>query len=177
MEKPKRHYTILLLSIPLLTTIIIISCVGLFIPDFYAQETFHWQLQTKGQDIIDLFVIAPVLLISSISAYRGNKISLLIWAGTNLYLVYTFIIFGFDIHFNSLFLLYCLSLGLSVYSFVFFIYIIGSQKIDLNIKNNSILRITSIFFMVTALLFTGLWLSQIISWITGDTLPQTLQEI
>jgi len=37
--------------------------VGLFIPDTYAKETANWQAQALAQDIFDLFLITPLLLI------------------------------------------------------------------------------------------------------------------
>src|SRR5688572_782411 len=109
-----------LLTIPLFAGVVVSSLMGLYTPSFYNQETVNWEIQCRGQDIVDLFIVAPVLLISALLAARGIKIAFLVWAGTNLYLAYTFLIFSFAVHFNNLFLIYCLNLGLAVYSLLFF---------------------------------------------------------
>jgi hypothetical protein len=53
------------LSLPLALFVIIVSYAGLLIPDAYAKETTNWQAQTLAQDIFDLFLITPLLLITS----------------------------------------------------------------------------------------------------------------
>src|SRR5450631_1289659 len=106
----------IILTMLLTAFTVIASCVGLFTPSFYSTETLNWQAQSVSQDFIDLVLIAPCLLITSILARRNNKIAILIWGGVLLYLTYTFVIYCFDIHFNKLFILYCFCLGLSFYS-------------------------------------------------------------
>ncbi|MGD1008258.1 MAG: hypothetical protein ABR980_13630 [Ignavibacteriaceae bacterium] len=38
----------------------------------YARETFSWYVQTTGQEIVDLFLIVPLVLVTSILAYKQN---------------------------------------------------------------------------------------------------------
>ena len=66
----KKDTALLYLSLPASLLIGIVSCVGLFSPDFYNLETLNWQAQSIGQDIVDLFLVMPVLLISACLAYR-----------------------------------------------------------------------------------------------------------
>jgi len=77
-------------------------------------------MQTFEQNIIDLLFVAPSLIISGVFAARKNRNAFRIWSGVVLYLTYTFTIYCFDVHFNKLFLVYCLGLGFSFYSLVFF---------------------------------------------------------
>src|SRR6266508_6428814 len=113
---------ILVLSVPLALLITAVSCIGIFTKDFYIKETFNWQAQCIGQYMVDIFVIAPALLLTAILAYKENRIAAFLWAGTILYILYTFIIYCFDIHFNQLFIIYCFILGLSFYSIFWFLY-------------------------------------------------------
>ena len=169
-------YPILLLSIPLLAGIILSSSIGFFADDFYAAETLNWQIQSRGQDMIDLFVVAPVLAISAVLAYQGNKNALLIWAGANLYLVYTFAIFCFAVHFNTLFLVYCMNLGLSFYSMLYFIRrMVKMEKTGPG--SSAFIKIISVYFLVISILFLGLWISEISSWMKELPMPGTLKEI
>ena len=110
---------ILTSSVILSLLVIAVSLTGLLYPGFYAQETANWQAQTYGQDLIDLVLVVPTLLIAAALLFRGNKNALLVWGGAIIYLLYTFVIYCFSVHFNRLFLLYCFTLGLSFYSFLY----------------------------------------------------------
>ncbi len=175
--KSNHHYPVLLLSIPLLAGIILSSSIGFFTPDFYSLETLNWQIQARGQDMVDLFVVAPVLAISACMAYKGNKTGLLIWAGSNLYIVYTFVIFCFAVHFNSFFLLYCMNLGLSFYSILYFIKRMAKMDGPESISHAGLKKITAVYFLIIAILFLGLWISEISSWMRELPRPKMLEEI
>jgi len=171
-----RNRTILLLSLPLAALIIIVSCVGLLTPGFYSKETSNWQTQSTWQDKIDLFLVLPCLLITSILAYRNNKAATSIWGGVVLYLTYTFVLYCFDIHFNKLFVAYCLCLGLSFYSFIYFLFTKHAETGNRNIENKSLNRIIGIYFIVVSVIFYFLWLAEIIPSIINNTQPQSLIE-
>ena len=120
--RTNHHNTIILaLSFPLAILVIVASYSGLCIPDTYSQETVNWTVQAIGQDTINLFLITPFLMITSWLASKKNRIALLLWSGGIFYLIYTFVIYCFAVHFNQMFLVYCLILGLSFYSFLYFL--------------------------------------------------------
>lgn len=168
---------VLFLSLPLAILIIITSSIGIFTPDFYSKETFNWQVQSRGQDIVDLFLIVPLLLITSGLAFRNNRIALLIWGGVTLYLTYTFIIFCFNVHFNKLFYLYCLELGLSFYSFMFFLFICPKNEFSGQFKKSFIINLTGIYFLIISGIFYFLWLSEIFPAILSNNIPLSLTEV
>ena len=173
-EVPNRP--ILLLSLPLVALTIVVSCVGLFTPDFYSAETLNWQAQSTGQDMIDLLLIAPCLLISSVFASRNIRTATLIWGGIALYLTYTFALYCFDIHFNKLFVLYCLCLGLSFYSLVYFLLTNYKEDLSRHFGNKSINRFIGIYFLVTAVMFYFLWISEIVPSIIQKTIPKSVSD-
>lgn len=176
----KNHDKIfLMLSIPLAVLVIITSIIGIFTPDFYSKASLNWQVQSIGQDIIDLFLIVPCLLITSIFTSRGKKSAEILWGGTVLYLTYTFVIFCFDIHFNNLFILYCIELGLSFYSSIYFLFKakVSDEEVPEKLKNSYIRKFTGIYFLIISGVFSLLWLSEIIPAIIGNTTPQSLIEI
>src|SRR6185503_15533855 len=86
---------ILIISLVLAGLVIIVSLAGILIPNFYSVETPDWQAQSIGQDIVDLFVIVPCLIITSVFAYRNNRKAMLVWGGVLCYLIYTFIFYCF----------------------------------------------------------------------------------
>jgi len=119
--KAEKDNIILFLSLPLAALTAIVSYAGIFIDSTYSSETASYAAQGIGQDIANLFVVAPLLVISAFYASRKNKSALLIWGGALFYLTYSYTIYSFGLHFNHLFLIYCIILGLSFYAFTYFI--------------------------------------------------------
>lgn len=152
------------------------SLIGIYTADFYARESENWQLQALGQDVIDLLLIVPFLTVSAVFTYFNRKIGLSLWCGALLYLIYTFTIYAFSIHFNSLFILYCLILGISFYAFLFIVYKQAKERIPWVITSTRLTNTIAVYFLLIAVVFYALWLSDIISAIGQGVLPQSLQE-
>jgi hypothetical protein len=168
--------TILVLSICLAVLIAIASYTGITTPGFYANETANWQVQSLGQDIADLWMITPVLLLSAVWVYRQNHYAALIWGGIMLYIMYTFVIYCFDVHFNQLFLLYCIILGITFYTLLYFLYSQIKQPVLTSLRSPAILKITGIYLIIIAVLFYVLWLSDIVPSLLSHTAPASLAE-
>lgn len=169
MQKTTDFILDFVLSISIATT----ACIGLLQPDFYNLETPNWQTQTTGQDLVNLLLIVPCLLIASWLTLKRNSWAIMIKPGILLYITYTFTIYCFEIHFNSLFLLYCLILGLSFYRLVFFISS-NSNKIEINGSKTIATKITAFYFLIIAISFYALWLSEIIQASIEGKLPKSL---
>jgi hypothetical protein len=156
--------------------IVICSCIGLFTPGFYLHETVNWQLQSLTQDAIDLFLIAPLLLVTSWLANRNKQSAAILRAGVILYILYTFTIYCFDVHFNNLFILYCFILGLSFYSFLHFLFTQGNELVAQRFKHKSVLEITAFYLLIVSCVFYFQWLSEIIPAIIAGTIPKSLAD-
>lgn len=176
MRNNKQNNTILALSLPLAILLIFASSIGLFTPNFYSQETANWMAQSIGQDMIDLFLVAPFLVIISVLASKRNKIALLLWGGANLYLVYTFVVYCFDVPFNRLFLVYCFILGLSFYSFLCFVFWKINEPLPEHVYGKAPVKTVAIYFLVIPVVFSFLWLSEIIPSIIANQPPKSLAE-
>ena len=177
MQKETANNVIPFLSWPLAVILIFTSYTGLYTHNFYFHETPNWQLQSIGQDMIDLYVIVPVLVLSSWFAWRRNTKGILVWAGTNLHLIYTFCIFCFDVHFNQLFIFYCFNLGLSFYSMMYFIHLQKKESLRISLPGNLLIRITGIYFILISVIFYTLWLSEIVPAVVNNTIPESLTEV
>ncbi|MES2374251.1 MAG: hypothetical protein V4557_16860 [Bacteroidota bacterium] len=168
---------ILTLSSLLTALMIVVSVVAMCTENFYHFESANWQVQSMGQDMINLFLIVPCLLVTAFLFRRGSKNAGLVLCGTLLYIAYTFTIYCFDIHFNRLFLLYCMCLGLSLYSTGYVIYIQCYVNISpIALPQKSVLRIIGIYFIFIATSFYFLWLSEIIPATIHGRLPKSLLE-
>jgi hypothetical protein len=100
----------------------------------------------------------------------------MIWGGVVLYLTYTFVIYCFNIHFNKLFVLYCVCLGLSFYSLMYFLFIHLKEKSNEYFENTPVVRFIGIYFLIISVLFYFLWMSEIVPAITKSTIPKSVVE-
>jgi len=176
MLKKKHDTIILLLSVPLAILTAIASYAGIFVESTYARESTLYASQGIGQDIVNLFIVVPILLISSFYASRKSKPGLLVWSGAIFYLAYSYTIYSFGLHFNQLFILYCAILGLSFYSFVYFI--LSAHKVNTAelFSDKISTRSTGVFLIVIAVLFYFIWLSELIPSINQNVTPKSVIE-
>lgn len=176
MGDAKNRTIILWLSVPLAALVMITSITGLTTTGFYSAETLNWQAQSIGQDMVDLFLITPALLVSSYYAYRRHNGALLVWAGIIAFLVYTFTIYCFAVHFNKLFIVYCLSLGLSFYAMAWFLLTILKNDLPAVFFKEVPYRLTAVYLMIIGVVFYVLWLAEIIPAIVNDEVPPSIKE-
>lgn len=151
------------------------SWYGLFSPDAYTNNTDDWATQAMGQDLINILIL-PFYLYSVLFINRKRNSFPLVWVGITCYFIYTFLIYSFDIDFNRMFLLYTSILGLTVYSLLFLFY---SNKNKFHILPSSPFseQLTGGYFIFTALLFCGLWLSEILPANVLNTTPDSLENL
>jgi len=149
------------------------SVHGIGTPDLYKKETIHWQAQSIGQDYFDLIVIPVVLLAASVGCIQRKTWALSVQAGVFLYLVYTFAIYCFSVHFNQLFILYCLVLGTSFFGFLFALRLLIAQLSPADIVTK-LEKFTGYYFMTIAIAFYPLWISEVIPANANNTIPQAL---
>jgi hypothetical protein len=175
-KKMNTNRNSLMLSLPLAALIIFTSVCGLLVKGFYTNETLNWQLQSMMQDFINLVIVAPLLILTAILVFRGNKIALQLWSGVNLYIVYTFVIYCFDLHFNYLFVAYCFILGLSFYSLLYFLFSYTRLQQTGTFFEKRIVKTIAVYFLVISLIFYCIWLWENIVSILNHTIPLTLIE-
>jgi len=157
----KHRKIIYLLSLLLAVLLIIANGTGIMMPEvMYAKENSNWFAQSVGQDIADLVLVFPTLVITANLIYRNSRRALLVWAGVMVYLIYTFLIYCFAIHFNQLFIVYCFILGLTFYLFTWFVlsHTQISDWFDGKIPRKTI----AVYMIGVASAFYILWLMQII---------------
>jgi len=165
---------ILFFTVPVVILMVITSCFGILHSATYAKETSAWYAQTIGQDFSNLFVVAPLLFFSSFFASKGSRVGILIWLGAMITNIYSFVIYCFALHFNSLFLFYCVILGLSIYSVLYFFY----RNIKVSFKSwfGKLVPVKSvgIFLIMIALVFAMVWLSDALPAILTDKTPESI---
>jgi hypothetical protein len=167
--------TSLWLSVLVAILVLIASSTGLFIKSIYARETISWAIQAVGQDSANL-VAAAALFIAAYFVNKGSVKAFLVWIGVLISLMYSYVIYAFDVHFNSLFLVYVAILGLSFYALLSSMIRIHLDGLQLYFSANTKAKLVSVFLLLVALLFSFLWLSEDIPALLTGKIPQALTE-
>jgi hypothetical protein len=149
------------------------SASGIFLKSIYVRETLSWAVQGIGQDIVNL-VAAVVLFIAAYFVNKGSVKAFLVWSGVLLYLIYAYIIYAFDVHFNSLFLVYVAIVGLSFYALVVFVIHMHLDSLQAYFSANTPARLVSAFLLVLGIVFYLLWLREEIPALVTRTIPPSV---
>lgn len=129
MTDERTHNPMLWSTIAIAFLVALTAIGGLFWPAVYARETAYSRAGGQASDIVDLFLVVPVLLVSGIMGYRGSIAARLVWLGTLGYLLYNFVIYAFGVRFNPLFLVYCTTLSLCLYVAIFSVRFIPLEQL------------------------------------------------
>lgn len=138
------------------------SVVGLVRPaTIYGRETTVLADTATAQDLVNLLIVAPLLVILGWRAHRGHLPAYLLWVGCLAFTAYNYAIFSFSVHFGPLFLLWVAVLGLSTFALIG-----GLSTVDLAVIKESFadrpVRWPAIIVIAIAALFTLLWLREIV---------------
>ena len=155
--------------------VLLASGAGLLLTSTYARETTSYALQSVGQDIANLLAVAALGL-SAYFARQGSVKAFLLWMGVLLTLIYSYVIYAFALHFNSLFLVYVAILGLSFYTLVGSLIHMPLDRLQGAFAVMSKARVVSVFFVVVILLFSLQWLSEDIQALLSGKIPQSVME-
>lgn len=167
--------TPLWLSVLVACLVLIASSAGLLLKSLYARETMSWAIQTFGQDIANV-VAAIVLLIAVYFVSKGSVKAFLIWVGVLITLMYPYVIYAFDIHFNSLFLVYVAIVGLSFYTLLGSVTRLHLDSLQPYFAAITKAKLVSVFLLLVAVLFSLQWLSEDIPALLAGKMPQSVME-
>lgn len=164
-----------ILTILLALSLALVSIGGAFFPGTYERDSASLAAQGVGQDLVDLVLAVPLLLISFYYASRGSRVGTLIYGGTLFYIAYSFIIYCFGIHFNRLFLLYCATLSLSLFSFLILMSDLRQLRVEDWFEGVPV-RLISVYLLLVALVFYALWLKSIVPAILQNGVPDDVSD-
>lgn len=153
------------------------SAAGIYRPDVDANETASWAAQGVGQDIVNLFVVSPALLASAYFVARGSVRALLVWLGLLIYVIYSYLLYSFFVHFNRLFLVYVSVLGLAFWAFVGAASSLSFDRLSSVFDRERKYPGQVLYLLVSGLLFAALWLSDIVPALASGSTPCDLTEV
>jgi hypothetical protein len=152
------------------------SAAGIFLKSVYGQETASWAAQGTGQDIVNLAVAVPALLLSAWFVRKGSVRALLIWLGALIYVIYSYLMYAFSVHFGPVFPVYVAALGLAFYAL--FGSLLCMDRAGLAGVFPPAVRVkpAAAYLMFTGIAFSGLWLSDIIRALAAGSPPAGVAE-
>jgi hypothetical protein len=149
---------------------------GVFLAGTYAKETSAWAAQGMGQDMVNLIFVIPLLLVSAFFASRGWKVFSLVLAGLFLHSIYSYLLYGFCVHFNRLFFFYCAALGLSFYGLILLAAELPADRVQYWFNPAIPTLLPSAYFMVLTGVFYLLWLAEDVPAVATGSVPRSLLE-
>ena len=137
----------------------------------YWFDTVSTAAQMQGNDLITLVVGLPLLVISTLLAFRGSLRGRLLLTGTLGFFLYTYMSMSMLTAYNDLFLVYVVLFGLSLYAFI--LSMLSFDLSDLPAHFTDKLPrgwIAALMFTVGAFL-TLAWLGRIVPPLLNGTTP------
>lgn len=141
----------------------------------YGREVTVFVQQAVAQDVVDLVVVGPALLVLAAGVLRGSDRAWLLWLGALAFTVYNYVIYAFTIHVGRLSLLWMAVLGLSVAALG-----AGLHRLDpaaLAWSDRVPRRTVGLFLVVVGVLFALLWLSELLPAVVRGTVPSSAREL
>lgn len=174
-SSPRLYPTIWLrLSIAAALLAFVGSLGGLLLPSIYSQLTPAFLSQAFAQDLANLFLVSPVMLLSAVLALKGSLRAYLLWLGFVVFTVYNYVIYTFSVPFGSLFILWIAVLGLSTYALIGGIASADHAQIQSNFTSATRARVVAWVLLVAAVVFAVLWLSEDVPALLAGTAPASL---
>jgi hypothetical protein len=172
-----RHLkTITILSALLAVSLAAVSFSGAFIPRAYEREVPSMAAQGVGQDIVDLFLVVPLLLLSLVFIRKKSRVAVFVFGGTVFYVLYSFVVYAFGVHFNNMFILYCATLGLSFYLFILIMHEAGRMEVEGWFGPGLPSRFIGGYLILVAVMFYLLWLKDTLPAVLGGSVPSSVSD-
>jgi hypothetical protein len=176
MKNVARTTIWLWLTMPIAILLWIAAGSELLFDGLFPSDTPYFVAQAIGQDVVTLAVALPALAISAILVSRGSERARLVWLGALVYVLYTYVIYAFQLHFNSLFLVYVALLGCSLYALIGGLATTDLAEIKARFTERTPVKAASILLAVVAILFYFAWLSELVPALVAGGVPQSVTQ-
>lgn len=153
------------------------SIISLSVKSIYAGLTPAFLPQALAQDIANLAIVSPMWLILAVLALRGSLRAYLLWLGVLTFTVYNYVIYTFSIPFGPLYLLWVAVFGLCIYSLIGGVTAIDHKVVESTFASRRAIQVAAWFLIITAVLFSFLWLSEDIPALLSNTRPQSVVDM
>lgn len=153
------------------------SVTSLAVRSIYAGLTAVFLPQAIAQDIVNLAVAAPALLVLTALSSRGSLRAYLLWLGVLTYTVYNYVIYTFSIPFGPLFLPWVGVLGLCLFALIGGVLVIDHDRVAVSFTGRRAVVVVAWALIVVAALFCLLWLSEDVPALLAGGVPRSVRDM
>lgn len=167
------HKIALKLSAIIVFLAVITSVGGLLIENLY-QDSATIQSAWLSNDIVTLFLAAPLLIIALKLVKNGSEKGQLLWVGLLGYMTYNYAFYLFGAAFNWFFLMYVAIFALSIYALILSLAGLDVTQISQQFSEKTPNKWISLFLLLISLPLAFIEIGQIISFISRKEDPGIL---
>jgi hypothetical protein len=142
----------------------------------YGQETTALADAAAAQDLVNLVLVVPLLIVLGSSASRGSLTAYLGWLGCLTFTSYNYAIYAFSVHFGPQFLVWIAVLGLSTFALVGGLATLNVAAVERRRYAGRGAPLTAWLLIAVAALFAGLWLSEIVRDLVAGTASRSASD-
>jgi hypothetical protein len=153
------------------------NVVALSVDRIYENLTDVFLPQALAQDIVDLALVAPLLVVAAALALRGSLRAYLLWLGALTFTVYNYVIYVVAIDFGPLFLLWVAVLGLALFCLIGGVGAADYAAVKARFAHPRAIKVTAWVLIVVAGLFALLWLSEDVPALLSGETPQSIADM
>jgi len=153
------------------------SVIGLSVDSIYAGLTPAFLPQALAQDIGNLTVAAPAMVILAALGLRGSLRAYLLWLGVLMFTVYNYVIYAFSIPFGPLFLLWVAVLGTCIYALIGGVTAVDHRAVAAHYTSRRAITLAAWALIVIGVLFGLLWLSEDVPALLAGARPQSVTDM
>jgi hypothetical protein len=153
------------------------SVIALANPPIYAGLTPVFLPQALAQDVANLAIASPALLILAVLALRGSLRAYLLWLGVLTFTIYNYVIYAFSIPFGPLFLLWVAVLGMCIFALIGGLTALDHGAVAAHFKSRRAITVVAWVLIVVAIFFGFVWLSEDVPAILAGVTPQSLSDL
>ena len=176
MAEVKIHPRWIWLSVLACALMAVASAGGILLKSVYARETASWAAQGVAQDILNLAVAIPALLVSAWLLRRGSVRALLVWLGLLVYVIYSYLMYSFGVHFGTMFPVYVATLGVAFFTFFGSLLSVDRAGLAADFPPDMKIKPAAAYLMFSGVAFSALWLSDIVRALAAGMDPAGLAE-
>lgn len=153
---------------------IVASVLGLF-TDLYRDPALV-RAAYRGNDLVTLAAVAPLLLVSLVFSRHGSTRWLLLWMGSVVYMLYNYIFYLYGAAFNPIFVMYVLLVGMSLWALILSMPRLDVEPISRQFSPRTPARWISGFMLLIPVIIGGIEIIQIVGYFSDGQIPQAIAQ-
>lgn len=130
----------------------------------------------RGNDLVTLVVVVPLVIVSLIFAARGSQRWLLVWLGCLSYLLYNYIFYMYGAVFNPIFLVYVAIVAVSLWGLILGLAQVDAEQIRRNFNDRTPVKWISCFMLLIPVIIGGIEISQVVGYFSSGIVPTAITQ-